>query len=73
MSKRYKTVYSRDVTLALMCRGFGFYKRVRNPDNPQLHCWLFEDTKGFRKAFNEIVASSKASKSNKEEEEDGNK
>ena len=69
MAKKYKIVYSREVTKKLIRRGFGFYKRVQNPDVPKYHCWLFEDTEGFRKAFNEIVASSKASKNEEQKGE----
>lgn len=51
----YKIVYSMRVHLALQGMGFKCLMEMKNPQNSQLNCWVYERTPQFMKALNQIL------------------
>lgn len=45
MSKvKYKIIYSLQIHIALQAQGFNYITEMKNPKNPKLNCWVYEET-----------------------------
>lgn len=53
-----KIIYSLKIHIELGKRGFHFITEMRNPNNPQFNCWVYEATPEFLDAFNGILEGS---------------
>lgn len=50
-----KIVYSLRVHIALQQQGFTYMTEMKNPNNPNLNCWVYAETPDFLVAFNSLV------------------
>ena len=45
MSKvKYKIIYSLQIHIVLQAQGFKYITEMKNPKNPKLNCWVYEET-----------------------------
>lgn len=54
---KYKTIFSLRVRLALRDLGLEPLLESPNPKNPNLKCWMFEETPQFIEALNFVLDS----------------
>ena len=54
MSKT-KIIYSLRIHIQLQQLGFSYITEMRNPKNPNLNCWVYEDTPVFEEAISKIM------------------
>lgn len=52
-----KVVYTRWIACELRKQGFPIVRVERNPNKPELFCWVFEETQDFLLAFANIANS----------------
>lgn len=50
-----KIIYSLRIHIALQRQGFSYAVEMRNPQNPNLNCWVYEETPELLKAFDELI------------------
>ncbi len=58
----YRVVYSLRIHIALQRMGFHYVTEMKNPQKPQLNCWVYENSEKFAEAFDSLL---------KEDEENG--
>ena len=54
MSK-IKIIYSLRIHIELQRMGFKYISEMKNPQNPQFNCWIYEETEELLKAFDNLV------------------
>lgn len=52
-----KIIYSANVMIQLVEKGFMPINSMPNPKYPQYTCWIFEDTKIFEQALSEVLGN----------------
>ena len=50
-----KIIYSLRIHIALQRQGFSYIVEMRNPQNPNLNCWVYAETPEFLLAFDALV------------------
>ena len=50
-----KIIYSLRIHVALQRKGFSYVVEMRNPQNPNLNCWVYEESQEFLKALDELM------------------
>lgn len=55
LNQNVKIVYSLRVHIALQKMGFQHLTEMKNPNNPYLNCWVYEETEAFKTAFNRLL------------------
>ena len=52
---KYKIIYSLKIHIALQAQGFKSEMEMKNPSNPRLNCWVYEETPELLKAFDALL------------------
>ena len=52
---KYKIIYSLQIHIALQSMGFAHETEMKNPKNPRVKCWVYEETPELVKAFDSLV------------------
>ena len=60
----YKIIYSLRVHLELQRRGFHYETEMKNPNHPNLNCWVYEETPALIEALVELSGSLRGGKRN---------
>lgn len=55
MQIKVRIVYSLRIHLLLKKWGFTPLEEMRNPQDPQLNCWVYEKTPAFTEALNAAI------------------
>ena len=50
-----KIIYSLRIHVQLQQLGFSYITEMRNLKNPNLNCWVYEDTPAFEEAISKIM------------------
>lgn len=51
----FKIIYSLKIHIKLGQKGFHYVAEMRNPNNPQFNCWVYEATPDLLAAFDAII------------------
>lgn len=54
-NSKLKIIYSLRIHIALQRQGFNCISEMKNPQNPQFNCWVYEETPGLLEAFDKEV------------------
>ena len=54
-NSKVKIVYSLRIHIGLQQLGFSYITEMKNPKNPHLNCWVYQETPAFLKAFDSLV------------------
>ena len=54
-NSKLKVIYSLRVHIALQQQGFSYVTEMKNPRNPHLNCWVYEETSALLKAFDALM------------------
>lgn len=54
-NQKFKVVYSLRMHLELQRLGFKCLTEMKNPQNPQFNCWVYEQTPEFLMKFDELI------------------
>lgn len=57
---KYKIIYSLRIHIALQAMGFRYEAEMKNPQNSQFNCWVYEETPELLKAFDSLVREDKS-------------
>ena len=57
---KYKIIYSLRIHIALQTMGFRYEAEMKNPQNSQFNCWVYEETPELLKAFDSLVREEKS-------------
>ena len=52
---KVKIVYSLRIHIGLQQLGFSYMTEMKNPKNPHLNCWVYQETQALLKAFDSLV------------------
>ena len=52
---KVKIVYSFRIHIGLQQLGFSYMTEMKNPKNPHLNCWVYQETPELLKAFDSLV------------------
>lgn len=52
---KVKIVYSLRIHIGLQQLGFSYMTEMKNPKNPHLNCWVYQETPALLKAFDSLV------------------
>lgn len=52
---KYKIIYSLKLHIALQQQGFKSQMEMKNPYNPRLNCWVYEETPEFAQAYDSLL------------------
>ena len=52
---KIKIVYSLRIHIGLQQLGFSYMTEMKNPTNPHLNCWVYQETPALLKAFDSLV------------------
>lgn len=53
--QKYKIIYALRFHIALQQQGFKYITEMKNPNNPRLNCWVYEETPELLKAFDALL------------------
>lgn len=51
----FKIIYSLRLHLALQRMGFRSLTEMKNPQNPNFNCWVYDNTEELAKAFDTLL------------------
>lgn len=54
-NSKTKIIYSLRIHIALQKQGFSYIVEMRNPQNPNLNCWVYEGTPALLEAFDKLI------------------
>ena len=54
-NSKLKIIYSLRIHIALQRQGFNCISEMKNPQNPQFNCWVYEETSELLEAFDKEV------------------
>lgn len=54
-NSKIKVIYSLRIHIALQQQGFSYITEMKNPKNPHLNCWVYQETPALLKAFDSLV------------------
>lgn len=52
---KVKIIYSLRIHIALQKQGFQYMTEMKNPQNPNFNCWVYEETPQLLLAFDTLV------------------
>ena len=61
---KYKVIYSLRVHIGLQRMGFNYKTEMKNPNFPNLNCWVYEETPQLIEALIELTSNQKGGKRN---------
>ena len=59
-NQKVKIVYSLRIHVALQQKGFAHITEMKNPQNPNLNCWVYAVTPDFTAAFETLMGEVRA-------------
>lgn len=54
-NSKTKIIYSLRIHIALQKQGFSYMVEMRNPQNPNLNCWVYQETPELLKALEQLM------------------
>ena len=54
-NSKLKIIYSLRIHIALQSLGFQYETEMRNPKNPNLNCWVYQNTPEFQLALKKLI------------------
>lgn len=54
-NQKLKVIYSLRIHIALQQQGFVYVTEMKNPHNPRLNCWVYEETPELLIAFDALI------------------
>ena len=52
---KYKIIYSLKIHIALQDMGFVYITEMKNPNNSNFNCWVYEETPELLSAFDTLL------------------
>ena len=52
---KYKIISSLKIHIALQNQGFNYITEMKNPNNSNFNCWVYEETPELLQAFDALV------------------
>lgn len=57
---KLKIIYSLRIHIALQAQGFNYVAEMKNPQNPNYNCWVYEESEELLQAFDLLVREGEA-------------
>lgn len=54
-NQNVKVIYSLKIHIALQQQGFAYLTEMKNPNNPNFNCWVYEATPALISAFDALL------------------